>query len=134
MRPNSARPPGVEPVEGLARDDEVYAAGLERRVLSRTGDAREARLMAEEILGRRPHLGVRLDAEDATAVLQEQLAQDAGPRPHVRDDRVAREAALPFEEFEDPARVGGPVPDVALDPAGEAPRVVRHRPWKAWAP
>ena len=85
-------------MERLARHDEVHAAALERRGLRRAGHAREAGMPVQAALARLPHPFVGLDAEDAIAVLQEQLTQDARPRPHVRDDGGAREVALRLEE------------------------------------
>jgi hypothetical protein len=113
-------------VERLASGDEIHAGILERRGLRRPGDAREAGVVAEPALARTPHLPVRLDAEDAVAVLQKHLAQDARAGAHVGDYGGAREPASCLEEVEDRSRVRGTVPRVVIHPVREAPRRVVH--------
>jgi hypothetical protein len=103
-------------VERLTRRDEVHGSVVERRCLRRPGDAREAGVPSQPALGCLSHLPVGLDAEDAVAVLQEQLAQDACPGADVCDDGGAREGASRLEEIEYGTRVGGVMPDVVVYP------------------
>src|SRR5207237_9409555 len=111
----AARAFDVEPVEGLARGDEVNASAVERRRLCAPLDALEVFVIGEQTLARLAHLAVRLDAVDAVAVSQEQLRQNARPRTHVGDDRRVAQSALAFEQFDDRPRIARPVLDVVLD-------------------
>jgi hypothetical protein len=70
------------------------------------------------------HLPVRLDPDDAVAVLKEQLAQDARSGANVRDDGGAREPAFCLEEIQDSTWVRGAIPDVVIYPVREALRRV----------
>jgi len=68
----------LEPVERLARHQQINAAGCERRVLGRAPNAVKARRTREQHLGGAAHAIVRLDPEHLRPACQEQLRQNAG--------------------------------------------------------
>jgi len=75
-------------MKGLARADKIGAGAGEGRSLCRPRDARKACVALQILLTRLAHLRVRLHAEDRVAVLEEQLAEQSGPRPDVGDDMI----------------------------------------------
>ena len=83
----------VEPVEGLAGDDEVYAVVREGGGFGGGGDAGEAGGVAKFLFAGGAHGVVGLDAEDGVAVLQEEAGEQAGAGADVCDDGVGAEGA-----------------------------------------
>jgi hypothetical protein len=89
----------LEPVKRLPGGDEVRAA-LGQRRLRRPSHALEPAMTRKQTLASMPHLLVRLDHDDAVAVVQEQPGKDARPRPHVRDHGALRQTALAPQKVE----------------------------------
>src|SRR5262249_41515216 len=67
----------VEPVEGLAGDDEVHAAVGQSCALCRATHAVKARIARKLLLSRKAHFAVGFDGKDCVAVIQEKLRRDA---------------------------------------------------------
>src|SRR5882762_3131905 len=83
LRPRFFR---LEPVEGLARGDEVDAGILERSGLGRALDTREAVVGGEIFFAGLAHFGVWLDTINAISVLQKKLTQETRAGADVGDD------------------------------------------------
>ena len=95
-------------MKGLRRSDELDARVRERRRLRATGDAREPRLVAEEKLGLRAHVVVRLDRVDAGARLEQKAGEDAGARAEIRHGGTGVQAVMLAQDLEHFGRVRRP--------------------------
>jgi hypothetical protein len=127
------RPRGrpVEPVEGLARDDQVDGVVLQARRLGAPVDAAEARVAGQELLAAVPHRGVRLDADDDVAVLQEWNAGEPGSGAEIGHDPLGAESGDLRDDVHDRSSIGRSMADVVGDPVRESLlgiRGTRHRP------
>src|SRR2546427_11108227 len=96
-----------EPVKSLGGGDEIDAGVAERGGFGGAGDAREFLEAVEEFFAGFAHLPVRLDAENAMAVFEEELAKQARPGADVRDDMVRAQPALDAQEIKHRRGIAG---------------------------
>src|SRR6266481_4164282 len=111
----AARRMPFEPVKSLGGGDEIDAGVAQRGGFGGAGDAREFLEAVQEFFAGFTHLPIRLDAENAMAVFEEQLAKQAGPGADVRDDMVRAQPALDAQEIKHRRGIAGTVAEVVRD-------------------
>src|ERR1700757_3236691 len=116
----AARQRGIKPMESLGCGDEINAVGRQSGGFRRTCDACKAGIGPQELFARGAHFRVRLDAENAVAMIQEKLAQQASAGADVRYRMVRLEIAPGAQQIQKFARISGAVTDIIIHAIGEA--------------
>jgi hypothetical protein len=119
-----AGPGTIEPVERLARRDEIDRPIGQCRRFRAAAHAADVRLAGQQFIGGGAHRVVWLDGDHGPSRAQQKRRRNAGSRADVCDDIAGRKGDTGFECLEKGIRIARAEPHVVADAVREAPRRV----------